>query len=106
MDGAERPDPGRAAAPSRPEGLPEPEARAPAAAAHWLRASAAAVDETFGEGHAARHPELVAAMVQACAIETAVDEGRGTSARVLETLRSLSRETNATILKLKPKLFG
>jgi hypothetical protein len=69
--------------------------QAPAAVASYLAEARAAIDATFGEGHAARHPELVAAFLQACAIEAAVNAGR-----------IASRETNETLLKLKPRLFG
>ncbi len=68
---------------------------APANVAGYLAAARDAIDATFGEGHAAANPELVAAFVQACAIETAV-----------ATARVASRETNETLLKLKPRIFG
>jgi hypothetical protein len=75
---------------------PDPaRAPAPAAVAGYLEAARDAIDAAFGPGHAARHPELVAAFLQACAIETAVTAGR-----------IASRETNETLLKLKPRLFG
>ena len=79
--------------PERP--LDETKARAPAAAAHYFRAAVAAIDAEFGEGYARAHPELVAAMVQAAAIDAAVNAGR-----------IASRETNETLLRLKPRLFG
>lgn len=68
---------------------------APQAVARYLAEARAAVDAEFGEGHAARHPELVAAFLQACAIEAAVNAAR-----------IASRETNETLLKLKPRIFG
>jgi hypothetical protein len=68
---------------------------APAAVAGYLAAARETIDAAFGEGHAAANPELVAAYLQACAIETAV-----AAARVA------SRETNETLLKLKPRIFG
>jgi hypothetical protein len=76
------------------------------ASALWLRRAAEAVDAAFGEGHAARHPELVAALVQASAIESAVEAGRAAQAETLETIQRASRETNATLMKLKPRIFG
>ncbi len=69
--------------------------QAPAAVASYLAAAREAIDAAFGEGHAARHPDLVGAFLQACAIEAAVNAGR-----------VASRETNETLLKLKPRLFG
>ena len=54
-----------------------------------------AIDRRFGQGHAAAHPDLIAAYLQASAIESAVNAGR-----------IASRETNETLLKLKPRLFG
>ncbi|MEO0680001.1 MAG: hypothetical protein AAF192_06265 [Pseudomonadota bacterium] len=98
MDGNPRPEPAAT--------LPAPERGAPAAAGHWMRESAAALDAAFGQGYAAANPAVLAAMIQACAIEAAVDEGRSTRDRILDTVGKLSRETNATLLKLKPKLFG
>lgn len=80
----------------------DPKGQAPETAARYLRAAVAAIDETFGEGYARDHPDLVASFLQASAIET----GRGTSDRALDLIRHLSRETNETILKLKPRLFG
>lgn len=68
---------------------------APVAVAEYLRAAREAIDDVFGAGHAAANPELVAAFLQACAIEAAVNAGR-----------IASRETNETLLKLKPRLFG
>lgn len=101
MDGAPAPRP---AAPPVPEDAPR--ARAPEAAAHWLRGAVAAIDAEFGPGYAAANPALVAAMVQACALDAAVRAGQEAHAETLETVRALSRETNHTLLKLKPKLFG
>ncbi|MEL7214706.1 MAG: hypothetical protein AAGJ96_02055 [Pseudomonadota bacterium] len=65
------------------------------ASADHLRRAITEIDAAFGDGHAKAHPELVAAMLQASAIEHAVAVGR-----------IASRETNATLLKLKPRLFG
>ena len=77
-----------------------------AATAAALRAARTAIDAEFGEGYAAAHPELVAAMLQATAIESAVEAGRAATDQVLERVTRLSRDTNETILKLKPRLFG
>jgi hypothetical protein len=83
------------------------EPTAPAdAVAGYLLAARRAIDAAFGEGHAARHPELVAAFLQAAAIESAVAAGRVATAEALHTIGRLSRETNETLLKLKPRLFG
>ncbi|MGB0498897.1 MAG: hypothetical protein ACPGID_11205 [Rubricella sp.] len=68
---------------------------AAARAALYLGAARRAVDQAFGEGYAAQNPELVAALIQASAIEHAVAAGK-----------VASRETNETLLKLKPRLFG
>jgi len=69
--------------------------RAAANAASHMRAAVAEIDAVFGEGYAARNPALVAAFLQTAAIEHAVQAGR-----------AASRETNETLLKLKPRLFG
>jgi uncharacterized protein involved in propanediol utilization len=84
----------------------EGEAPPPRVVADWLREARAAIDATFGEGHAARHPELVAAFLQAAAIESAAASGRAATRDALHLAARISRETNETILKLKPRLFG
>jgi hypothetical protein len=91
------------AAPNRTE---RERAEAADASAQWLRAARAAVDAEFGEGYAAANPALLAALVQASAIESAVSSGRHASAEAMSLVSRLSRETNETILKLKPRLFG
>lgn len=68
---------------------------APSVAAFYLAEARRSIDAVFGEGHAAANQALVASFVQACAIEAAVNAGR-----------IASRETNETILRLKPRLFG
>ncbi|MEL6127210.1 MAG: hypothetical protein AAFR57_12575 [Pseudomonadota bacterium] len=78
-----------------PTMLDTTKATAPSAAAHYLREAIAAIDEEFGDGYAAAHPELIGMLVQASAIESAVNAGR-----------IASRETCETLLKLKPRLFG
>lgn len=88
---------------------PAPDAtktQAAESAAFYLREAVAAIDATFGDGYARDHPELVASLVQASAIDGAVNAGNHTSAEIVETIRTASRETNLTLLKLKPKLFG
>lgn len=74
--------------------------------AAYLEEARHAIDATFGEGHAARHPELVAAFLQAAAIESAIASGREATAEALHLAGRISRETNETILKLKPRIFG
>lgn len=76
------------------------------ASAQWLRSARAAIDAEFGEGFAAANPSLLAALVQASAIESAVLSGRHASSEAMTLVSRLSRETNETILKLKPRLFG
>lgn len=84
-----------------------PESAAPGErVAGYLEAARGAIDGVFGEGHAARHPELVAAFLQAAAIESAVAAGRAASAETLHVVSRLSRDTNETLLKLKPRIFG
>jgi hypothetical protein len=83
----------------------ETRARAEEAAAAHLRAAVTAIDAAFGEGYARENPALVAHLVQASAIESAVETGRDLHRQTLETVQRLSRETNETILRLKPKLF-
>jgi hypothetical protein len=76
-----------------------------AAAAHF-RAAVETIDAAFGEGYARAHPELVASLVQASAIEAAVGQGREAHEETLSLVERLSREMQETILKLKPRLFG
>jgi hypothetical protein len=77
-----------------------------AAVAAYLLEAREAIDGAFGEGHAARHPELVAAFLQAAAIESLVAAGRETSDQALHVATRIARETNETLLKLKPRIFG
>lgn len=63
--------------------------------ADYLAEAHRSIDAEFGAGHAVRHPELVAAFLQACTLEHAIATGR-----------VASRETNETLLRLKPRLFG
>lgn len=88
MDGAAPP-------PADQPRLDETKDAAASAAAAYLRRAIDAIDAELGAGYAAANPELVAAMLQASAIEAAVNAGR-----------IASRETNATLLQLKPRLFG
>lgn len=71
-----------------------------------LRAAREAIDAAFGPGHAAANPALVAAFLQGCAIEDAVHAARRLHRETLEFAGRISRETNETLLKLKPRLFG
>lgn len=102
------PDPAVESAPAAsPAGPAEPARRdAPEAAGHWLSAARRALDAEFGPGYAAANPTLVAAFLQACALDSAVQTGRASTDQALAEIARLSRETNATILKLKPRLFG
>jgi hypothetical protein len=43
---------------------------------------------------------------QTCALESATAAGQSATREVLERLKRISRETNHTPLKLKPRLFG
>jgi hypothetical protein len=87
------------------ESIEEEPAAARTVAAYLVEARTA-IDAAFGEGHAARNPALVAAFLQASAIESAVTAGRAASAETLHVITRLSRDTNETLLKLKPRLFG
>lgn len=65
--------------------------QAPAAAANYMRAAKSAIDDTFGDGYATRHPELVAQFMRTAAqdFHTAmlgkyIDEA---SSRIQEALR-------------------
>ena len=88
-----------------PTGPGETRERAADAAAHHLRAAVAAIDGAFGQGYARENPALVASLVQAAAIESAVETGREAHHQTLDLVQRLSRETNETILRLKPRLF-
>lgn len=86
--------------------MTEPESPPAETVAGYLREGAAAIDAVFGAGHAAANPALLAQFVQACAIQSAVEAGRSATDRSLSTVARLAGETNDTILKLKPRLFG
>jgi hypothetical protein len=79
---------------------------ASAAARDYLNHAADAIDDRFGEGFAEKTPELVAALVQASAIESAVLAGRTTSDDIIEAGRVATRDVCETMLKLKPRLLG
>jgi len=79
---------------------------AQAAMQSHLRAARDAIDDAFGPGHAAANPALVAAFLQGCAIEDAAHMARRLHRETLEFAGRISRETNETILTLKPRLFG
>ncbi len=82
------------------------QADAAAAAGGYLRAAVERIDGIFGQGYAREHPELVAGMVQSMTIEAAVASGREAHEQVLAVVQRVSHETNDTILKMKPRLFG
>lgn len=81
------------------------EAQARTAAAGHLAAAVAAVENELGPGQAAANPALVASLVQAAAIHTAIGVAREIHTQTLETVARVSRDTNETILRLKPRLF-
>lgn len=66
----------------------------------------AAIDAAFGPGYAREHPELVASLVQSATIEAAVARGYSAHQEALAAAREISAEMGATILKLKPRIFG
>jgi hypothetical protein len=65
-----------------------------------------AIDEAFGPGYARENPDLVASLVQSATIEAAVATGYGAHQEALAVAREISTEMSATLLKLKPKIFG
>ncbi|MFX0544252.1 hypothetical protein ACEWPL_001755 [Roseovarius sp. S1116L3] len=77
----------------------------PAAVRH-LGDAVAAIDAQFGKGYAARHPELVAALVQSSTIEAAVRKGYGAHQEALGLAQTLTSQICETLLRLKPKFFG
>ncbi|MET4129115.1 hypothetical protein [Roseovarius sp. MBR-6] len=74
--------------------------------ARHLSEAIAAIDAAFGPGYARDHPALVAALVQSATIEAAVAKGYGAHQEALAAAREISAEMGATILKLKPRIFG
>lgn len=80
--------------------------RAPEATGHYMAQAVSMIDGAFGPGYAKDHPELLAAMIQASAIEAAVEAGREAHGQAMELADRLGRETCETILKLKPRIFG
>ena len=86
--------------------MPDDLARPLAAPNRHLADAVAEIDAVFGEGYARAHPELVASLVQASAIDAAVAAGQVAHAEALDAAHRISREMGETILKLKPRLFG
>ncbi len=82
------------------------QAEAAEAAERYLRAAVERIDLVLGQGYAREHPELIASMIQSMTIEAAIATGREAHEQVLATVQRVSRETNETILKMKPRLFG
>ncbi len=78
----------------------------PPAAARHLRAAIAAIEAEFGAEYAAKHPELVAALVQSATIEAAVSTGHSAHQEALGLAQSLTAQICETLLRLKPKFFG
>ncbi len=78
----------------------------PPAAARHLRAAIAAIESEFGVEYAAKHPELVAALVQSATIEAAVRAGHDAHQEALALAKSLTSQICETLLRLKPKFFG
>jgi hypothetical protein len=71
-----------------------------------LRDAVAMIDSEFGTGFARAHPELVASLVQASVLENLHATGREVHAEAMALASRVSRETNETLLKLKPRIFG
>lgn len=71
-----------------------------------LKAAVRAIDDAFGPGHAKAHPELLAAMLQSTSINAAVEAGREAHGEAMALAVEISRDMQATMLKLKPRLFG
>ena len=65
-----------------------------------------AIDAAFGPGYARENPALVASLVQSATIEAAVTTGYGAHQEALTAAREISAEMSATLLKLKPRIFG
>lgn len=90
---------------SRPP-LDQTKTAAPDATAHYMNQAIETIDAAFGPGYAREHPDLLAAMIQASAIEAAVEAGREAHGQAMVLADRIGRETCETILKLKPRLFG
>lgn len=71
-----------------------------------LRDAVAMIDAEFGPGFARAHPDLVASLVQATVLENLHASGREVHAEAMALASRVSRETNETLLKLKPRIFG
>lgn len=87
-------------------GSPPPASRAAHTAAAHLRDAVATIDAEFGPGFARAHPDLVASLVQAIVLENLHATGRDVHGEAMALVSRLSRETNETLLKLKPRIFG
>ncbi len=78
----------------------------PPATVRHLRAAIAAIEAEFGADYAAKHPDLVASLVQSATIEAAVATGYGAHQEALGLAQSLTAQICETLLRLKPKFFG
>ena len=76
------------------------------APARHLAEAVRAIDAQFGDGHAAKNPELVASLVQSATIHAAVAKGYGAHQEAIGAAHSLTSQICETLLRLKPKFFG
>lgn len=94
------------AAIATPGEAPGPASDAARVARGHLRDAVAMIDAEFGPGFARAHPDLVASLVQATVLENLHATGREVHAEAMALASRVSRETNETLLKLKPRIFG
>ncbi|MEM7060572.1 MAG: hypothetical protein AAF557_23580 [Pseudomonadota bacterium] len=81
-------------------------AAAPETTAQYMEQAVEKIDGAFGVGYAREHPELLAAMVQAAAIEAAIEAGREAHGQAMVLADRVDRELCETILKMKPRCLG
>ena len=64
--------------------------QAPDAVHEWMYRCKAVIDGAFGEGYAAKHPELLGAMIQACAVDQLGMHTYGSGDDISRSLESVS----------------
>jgi len=74
--------------------------------ARHLTVAIRAIDEAFGDGHAAANPALVAAFLQSASIEAAILSGESVAAMLDAQAQRSVTQVCAAMESLRPRLFG
>lgn len=82
--------------------------QAPDEVHEWMHKCKGDIDGSFGKGYAAEHPELLGAMIQACAVEQLAMHTRGVGIEIgssLEEIGSSLEETGSSLESISNHVF-